>query len=119
MSKELEDLINKYNISVCDTDAILRFSSSKANNMYDIYKTFRCSLRGVRIKEFRPDIVELVWVGKDFDFNSKYLMEVLYSTIPNVLAWPTNSEITIDLIQRQKFIDDLRRGIEINTNTSK
>ena len=70
MSKELEDLINKYNISVCDTDAILRFSSSKANNMYDIYKTFRCSLRGVRIKEFRPDIVELVWVGKDFDFNN-------------------------------------------------
>lgn len=119
MSKELEDLINKYNISVCDTDAILRFSSSKVNNMYDIYKTFRCSLRGIRIKEFGPDIVELVWVGKDFDFNNKYLMEVLYSTIPNVLAWSTNSEITIDSIQRQKFIDDIRRGIEINTNTSK
>ena len=72
MSKELEDLINKYNISVCDTDAIFKFSSSKTNNMYDIYKTFRCSLSGVRIKEFRPDLFCLFFLSHTSILSSSY-----------------------------------------------
>lgn len=118
MSKELKNLVNNYNLDVLNTDAIIKFSSSKVNNTY-IYKTLGCLLRGIRINQFRPDTIELIWVGKDFDFNNKYLTSVIYSDIPNVLAPKANSNITIDLIQRQKFIDDMRRNIESNTNTSK
>lgn len=118
MSKELKKLANKYGLHVLDTDAIVKFSSSKVNNEC-IYKTLGCSLRGIRINQFRPDTIELIWVGKDFDFNDKYLTSVLYSDIPNVLAHKANSNITIDFIQRQKFIDDMRRNNESNTNSSK
>ena len=118
MNKELKNLISKYGIDICDTDAIVSFRSSKVNNVY-IHTTLANTLMGLRIKEFRPDIVELVWVGKDFDFNNKHLEQILYSDIPNALAMSTRSNITIDLMHRQKFIDDMRRNSESNTNSSK
>lgn len=118
MSKELKNLISRYGIDICDTDAVISFLSSKVNNVY-IHTTLASTLRGLRIKEFRPDIVELVWVGKDFDFNNKHLEQILYSDIPNALAMSAKSDITIDLIHRQKFIDDMRRNNESNTDKSK
>ena len=118
MSKELKKLADKYNLHVLDTDAMVKLSSSRVNNMC-LYITLGRLLRGIRIKQFRPDTIELIWVGKDFDFNDKDLRSILYSVIPNVLGPRANSNITIDLIQRQKFIDDMRRNSEINTNTSK
>lgn len=118
MNKELKNLISKYGIDICDTDAIVSFRSSKVNNVH-IHTTLANTLRGIRIKEFRPDIVELVWVGKDFDFNNKHLEPILYSDIPNALAMSARSNITIDLMHRQKFIDDMRRNSESNTNSSK
>ena len=118
MSKELKKLANKYGLYVLNTDAIVKFSSSKVSNEC-VYRTLGCSLRGIRINQFRPDAIELIWVGKDFDFNDKHLTSVLYLDIPNVLTHKANSNITIDLIERQKFIDDMRRNNEPNTNSSK
>ena len=37
MNKELKNLISKYGIDICDTDAIVSFRSSKVNNVYTYY----------------------------------------------------------------------------------
>ena len=67
------------------TDAVFKFSSSLVPDKHVIVST-TFAMRGLRLGERRPNKVECLWVGNDFDFNNKRIEYVLYDEIPHAMT---------------------------------
>lgn len=111
------DYVKSNYVHITSKDVVLKLSSSRVPGMC-IIKSTKCSFHGVSFKEHRPDTIDVLWMGKDFDCEDKVINEVLYSTVQNCLAIKSKVSM-LDLIGKWHFINRMRLGNEINTNTSK
>lgn len=89
-------------------DAVLKFSSSKVPGEYRLRST-NSSVRGLRFGQYRPDRVEVIWVGRDFDIKDKHVQDALYSGMPACLVSNTAHIDIADIVQKYWFAYQLCR----------
>lgn len=97
-------------LGVQNTDAVLKFSSSKAPGKY-ILRLFRDGVRGLRLNQHRPDKVEIIWAGKNFNMESRAAQEII-NYLPHTLTTEKRSMNVEDLLKRQLFILRMQEGLD-------
>jgi hypothetical protein len=111
VEQELRNYVNEaapYWIEHTTTkDAVLKFSNDRVPDRYTIRST-TSSMKGLRFGQYRPNRVEVVWVGKDFDIKDRHTEAVLYSDLQNVLAAGTYvDEALLEQLQRHWFVQQI------------
>lgn len=91
-------------------DFLLKLSSSKVNDkFYVINKT--TTLKGIRLKEHRPDTIEIVYVGPDLDMKDTNIVSILCLDLTNVLAAGSKLDgyDTLENMKKLQFVNKMKR----------
>ena len=91
-------------------DAVFKLSSSRVPDKYSIVST-KSSLKGLRFGQHRPDTVECVWVGSQFDIQDENIKDILYGDLQNALAANVYIDV-VELTSRHIFVKQMYTGLK-------
>lgn len=120
VTNQKEDIVNIVEVKelyryIGSGDVILKLSSSKTPDKC-LIKSTRNMFRGIKLGQYRPNQVAILWVGEDFEINSSkdlYVKAVLYNDLPNCLEAKTKVDIK-DLLNRWVLVHKIEETIRIN-----
>ena len=98
-------------------DAVFKLSSSRVPNKYLIVTT-KSSMKGLRLEQYRPDTIECLWVGYQFDVQDKNIQDVLYGDLQNTLAAKVYIDVK-ELTAKHRFVKQMYRGLKLGANNAK
>ena len=98
-------------------DAVFKLSSSRVPGKYSIVST-KSSMKGLRFGQYRPDTVECVWVGSQFDIQDENIRDILYGDLQNVLAAKVYIDV-VELTSKHIFVKQMYAGLKVGADNDK